>query len=61
MIQFTDYVHAIHDDRRRSFEAAAGRAAVKATRRSNPGQGRSFMPRRMRAGRRHSVRGAPTG
>jgi hypothetical protein len=61
VIQFTDYVHAIHDDRRRSFEAAAGRAAVKASRQSNPRQGRSFKSRRVRAGRRHSVRGAPTG
>jgi hypothetical protein len=59
VIQFTDYVHAIHDDRRRSFEAAAGRAAVKIIRQPNPR--RSFISRRVRAGRRHAVRGAPTG
>jgi hypothetical protein len=34
MIQFADYVDVIHQDRRRTFEAAAGRAAIQKTARS---------------------------
>jgi hypothetical protein len=50
VIQFPDYVHAIHEDRRRSYEAAAGRAAIKSN-----GQNRRWNVRRVqsrRAGQR---------
>ena len=57
MIQFADYVHVIHDDRRRAFVAAAERAARKPKRDGR----RRFSPRRALARRRSpSVRGAPT-
>lgn len=44
MIQFIDYVHAIHEDRRRTFEAEANRAAAQAKARS----GRRTIRRRRR-------------
>ncbi|MGH8972370.1 MAG: hypothetical protein ACRD0C_04120 [Acidimicrobiia bacterium] len=49
MIQFPDYVHAIHEDRRRSFEAAAGRAAMQTN------QAGRWSIRRFRA-RRNRIR-----
>ncbi len=46
MIQFPDYVHAIHEDRRRTFEAeAANRAAISTKARSSR---RSIRRRRRR-------------
>jgi hypothetical protein len=46
VIQFPDYVHAIHDHRRRSFEAAAARTAIKANGKAGRRNIRQFRPRR---------------
>jgi hypothetical protein len=59
VIQFSDYVQAIHDDRRRSFEASVREAAIVSSARRNGGKARWFAPWRMSRARRSSASAGP--
>jgi hypothetical protein len=59
VIQFSDYVHAVHDDRRRRIEATARDAAVVSRVRSNGRKARRFAPRRSWKARRSAASAGP--